>query len=453
MSKIQSPDKSNFSAYCGYDQSWEGSPNTVLTQTDPRTPCGEFLRRYWHPIYIADELKDLPKLIKILGEELVLFRDGSGEYGLVHKRCPHRRASLEYGHPEQHGIRCCYHGWLFDVDGTILQIPGEPSDSQAAANTKKNLRLGAYPVIEYKGLLFAYLGPAQERPEFPIYDTFNIPDMTMVPYKVHFKCNWIQVLDAIVDPVHTAFLHQSQFSDGFGTMGELEFYQRDKCRVLGTATRRVGENVWVRVNELILPNFTQAGSAFAADGTQVRHFGRSAFTRWVVPMDDENCMVYAWANFGERGDPHEWNTPEGVQLIEQGELVDRSHEQRQRSPGDVEAVESMGAISDHEKEYFVPGDRGVGIYRSRLRKYISNLQKGVNPPQPTDLSEGSIPTYGSDTILQVPQNSDQDDAAVLRSVNAQVMDILFNHDSLNGDHRDDEIITTIKKLSPDQFAQ
>ena len=268
MTKVISHDKQNFSNFCGYHQNWQGSPNELLTQTNPHTPCGEYLRRYWHPVFIAEELGKLPKLIKVLGEELVLFKDGSGQFGLVHKRCPHRRASLEYGHCEDRGIRCCYHGWLFDVDGTILQIPGEPEDSEAAKNAKSNLRLGAYPVKEYNGLLFAYLGPYEELPEFPIYDTFNIPQMTMVPYKVHFKCNWIQVLDAILDPVHTAFLHQSQFSEGFGTMGELEFYHREKSRFLGTATRRVGDKVWIRVNELILPNFTQAGSAFACDGTK-----------------------------------------------------------------------------------------------------------------------------------------------------------------------------------------
>ena len=447
MQKAHFPDKQNYSAFCGYHQTWEGSPNEILTQTDPLTPCGEYLRRYWHPIFISKELTDLPKLIKVLGEELVLFKDKSGQHGLVHKRCPHRRASLEFGRCEKQGIRCCYHGWLFDIDGTILDIPGEPSDSEAAANTKKNIRLGAYPVIEHNGLIFAYLGPIEERPEFPIYDTFNIPGMTMVPYKVHFKCNWIQVLDAIVDPVHTAFLHQDQFSDGFGTMGELEFYYRQKCRFLGSATRRVGDNIWVRVNELILPNFTQAGAAFATDGTKVRHFGRSAFTRWVVPMDDENCMVYAWANFGNRGDPHEWNTEAGVQLIEQGELVERSLEEKQRSPGDVEAVESMGAISDHEKEYFVPGDRGVGMYRSRIKKYCLDLQKGKRPPQPTDLATDVIPTYGSDTVLTIPPCEDQDDSNLLKQTNSKVMDILFSNDELSGKKRDQQIIELIQAIT------
>ena len=447
MTAAKSPDKNNFSAYCGYDQTWDGEPLTELTQTDPQTSCGEYLRRYWHPVHIASELADKPKLIKIMGEELVLFQDKSGQYGLVHKKCPHRRASLEYGRCDDRGIRCCYHGWQFDVDGTILEIPGE-EDTEAGIRVKQNVRLGAYPVKEFKGLLFAYLGPAENTPDFPFYDTFDIPDMTMTPYAATFACNWIQVLDAIVDPVHTAFLHQSQFSDGFGKLGFIKFYHIDKQRVLGTATRRVGDNIWVRVNELILPNFTQAGSAFAADGTEERYFGRSAFTRWVVPVDDENCIAFAWGNFGERGDPHEYNTAEGMQMIEQGELVDRSYAEKQNSPGDVEAVEGMGEISDHTKENLVQGDKGVALYRHQIRRFIRGLQKGDNPPQPTELATHNIPTYGSDTILKRPQQSSDEtqDFESLEQTNDSIMDILFAGDALNGDERDQQIIDQLKNL-------
>ena len=440
-------DKQNYQPFCGYHQTWKGKPDEVLTKTDSGAACGEYLRRYWHPIHISSEVGDKPKLLKVMGEELVLFQDQEGGYGLVQKRCPHRRASLEYGRCEQRGIRCCYHGWLFDRDGTILEIPGEPEDSDVVKHVKENLRLGAYPVIEFKGLLFAYLGPPEEQPAFPFYDTFDIPGMTMSPYAVQFNCNWIQVLDAIVDPVHTAFLHQSQFSEGFGKMGEIEFYNRDRIRFLGTATRRVGENVWVRVNELILPNFTQAGAAFACDGTEERYFGRSAFTRWVVPIDDETCVAYAWGNFGERGDPHEWNTPEGMQMIEQGEIVERTYAERQSSPGDIEAVEGMGRISDHEKEYFVPGDRGVKLYRNRIKKYCKDVEKGKKPRQPTDLGFDVIPTYGSDSVLPVAETENEN--AVLRKTNDAVMNILFANDSQCGEARDSAIIESLRLIDLD----
>ena len=448
MSEAPVRDREDFSPYCGYHQTWEGAPNALLTETGPGTACGEYLRRYWHPFYIADEVGDRPRLIRLLGEELVVFRDGSGRYGLVHKKCPHRRASLEYGRCQQRGISCCYHGWVFDVDGTILDIPGEPEGSEAVARTCSELRLGAYPVREFRGLLFAYLGPPDKMPAFPDYDAYHVPGITMSPYKVHFRCNWIQVLDAIVDPVHTAFLHQSQFSDGFGTLGEIEFHYRDGMRFLGTNTRRVGDNVWVRVNELILPNFTQSGSAFACDGTEPKFFGRSAFTRWVVPLDDENCMAYAWGNFGDRGDPPEYNSQEGMERMEQGELVDRPYAERQASPGDVEAVEGMGPISDHEKEFFVPGDKGVGMYRNRIRRYCLDLEKGMEPPQPVDLavpeSGGVIPTHGSDTVVCVPPQKDDDEA--LRRTESTVMEMLFARDNLPQEERDREIIAALAEL-------
>ena len=432
--------------YCGYHQNWEGESLRELTEVGAGTPSGELLRRYWHPIHIADEVDDLPKLIRILGEELVLFRDLSGNYGLVHKKCPHRRASLEFGRCEQHGIRCCYHGWVFDVDGTVLEIPGEPQGSEHVRHAMEHVHLGAYPVREFRGLLFAYLGPPEEIPAFPLYDTYEIPDLVMTPYAVPFNCNWIQVLDAIVDPVHTAFLHESQFSDGFGKLGAIEFYHRDKIRFLGTASRRVGENIWVRVNELILPNFTQAGAAFACDGTQLRHFGRSAFTRWVVPLDDRHTMAFAWGNFGDRADPHEFNTLEGMQRIEQGEVLDRNYEERQRRPGDVEAVEGMGSIADQEKEFLLPGDKGVSLYRRQLRQLARNLEKGQAPPQPADLGTEFVPTYGSDTVLHRPATSEFDDHQLLRETGDRVMNILFDCDEGPAPERDRRIISQLQQL-------
>ena len=439
-------DRDNFQAFCGYHQNWKGDYDHELAETDAGTPCGEYLRRYWQPVSITKDLGERPKLIKILGEELVLFRDKSGQIGLVHKNCPHRRASLEFGKCETRGIRCCYHGWLFDVEGTILEIPGEPEDSEPAIRVKQSRRLGAYPVKEFRGLIFAYLGPPREQPRFPVYDAYELPDMVRSPYAAAFQCNWIQVLDAIVDPVHTAFLHQNQFTEGFGICGEMQFYERDKIRFLGTATRRVGENAWVRVNELILPNFTQSGAAFATDGTKTRFFGRSAFTRWVVPVDDENCIAFAWGNFGARGDPIEWNTKEGMEKIEQGEIIDRTYDERQQSPGDAEAVEGMGLISEHEKEYLVTGDRGVTLYRRRIRRLCRDLTKGISPPQPADLADGTIPTYGSDTVIRAPLSDNGEDSALLRRVNDQVMEVIFLGDGKQSSKRDEYIIEALKKL-------
>lgn len=422
--------------YAGYETRLSAHPDEELTQVGPETPCGEYLRRFWHPVYLTNDLCDLPVALKILGEELVLFRDLSGTLGLVHKRCPHRQASLEYGKCEEHGIRCCYHGWHFDTDGKLLDAPGQPEN--LSDRLKLRIKLGAYPVVEYKGLIFSYMGPIAEMPEFPVFDAMEFEKMEMVPYKAPFRCNWLQVLDAILDPLHTSFLHSNigrvQFSEGFGEVGQMDFFERDVW-MLGVNTRRVGENVWFRVNELVLPNFTQAGSAFAADGTQRRLYGRSSFTRWVVPVDDENTLALAWANFGERGDPPERNTPEGPELIEQGEVFDRTYEERQRSPGDAEATEGMGRITVHKNENLVSSDRGITLMRKRLREQIRAVQNGETPARASVANSGLIPTYGGDTVLRIPLKGDPDESQTLSELAHAFMKMQYQADGLNEDER------------------
>ena len=437
-------------AYRGFLEPDRGDSDELLVRTGRNTACGEYLRRYWQPVALASEIEDVPRLIRVMGEELVIFRDKSGRYGLVHKQCPHRRASMEFGMCEADGIRCCYHGWLFDVDGSIVEIPGQPEG--VAELIKSKVSLGAYPVREYKGLIFAYLGPIEDQPEFPIYDTLEIPDQTYVPYRVDYRCNWLQVLDAILDPIHTSFLHtrmsRPQFSGGMGELGELNFYTRP-MGFLGSNTRRVGDNVWVRVNELVLPNFTQAGAAFSADGTKPLYYGRTAFSRWVVPLDDEHSTALAWAIFGDRADPHEYNTPEGPELIEQGEIMDRSYDARQRFPGDAEAVEGMGSIADHSREHLAPSDKGIILYRKKLRKLCRNLEIGIKPEHTSDHWSNPVPTYGGDTVLNVPMGANGD-AELLRKIDKAVMEIQFDCETLTGSERDERVIQALKDLEAGQ---
>lgn len=418
-------------AYRGYDTRLSAEVDDELTRVGPDTPCGEYLRRYWQPVAVSSELGEMPVATRVLGEDLVLFRDRSGRVGLVHKRCPHRRASLEYGTCDERGIRCCYHGWHFDVDGTLLAAPGQPE--AAEERLKSHIRLGAYPAFEYKGLVFAYLGPVEQIPEFPIYDAFELPDMEMVPYKAPFQCNWLQVLDAIVDPIHTSFLHSSisrtQFSEEFGEIGQMDFFERDMW-LLGANTRRVGDNVWFRVNEVVLPNFTQAGAAFATDGTSQRYYGRSAFSRWVVPVDDEQTMCFAWANFGERGDPQKYNTPEGPELIEQGEVFDRPYEHKQRFPADAEATEGMGPITIHANENLAPSDKGIALMRRKLRNEVRKVAAGDVPMHVTNFKQGPVPTYGGDTVLNMPRAGNGGEAAALSKLAHALMDAQYAADGL-----------------------
>ena len=434
--------------YSGYGQSQESKIDTLLAHVGPSTPCGEYFRRYWHPVALSSEVGKDPKELTILGESLVIFRTKTKKIGLVHKNCPHRNASLVFGKCENEGIRCCYHGWLFAPDGEILETPGEDAKSESARNIKQKLRLGAYPVIEFNGLIFSYLGPPNEIPEFPIYDSFSIPDLTTRPYKIDYNCNWLQILDAIMDPIHTSFLHSTisgaQFSKGLGEIGELEVYERG-IQFLGSNTRRVNDYIWVRVNELILPNFTQAGAAFAADGTKTKLFGRSSFTRWVVPIDDTHSMSLAWGNFGERGDPLEYNTKEGCELIEQGELVDRTWKEKQSKPSDAEAVEGMGEISKHKGEHLMPTDKGIMLYRRKIRKLIKHLESGEKMPQPQQIPGEAVRTNGQDTILKIPQKK-SNDRDYIRGIGSEIMQMQFEAEKMPLDKRDDYIMNKLTSM-------
>ena len=446
MSTKQSKPNIDLGGYSGYRLKQSIEIDDEITRIGPNTPAGEYLRRYWHPVFISSELHELPIAVKILDEELVLFRDKSNQIGLVHKHCPHRQASLEFGICQDKGISCCYHGWQFDIDGTIIEVPGQPKFSADAI--KQKVRLGAYPTHEYKGLIFAYLGPIESMPEFPIYDCFEFVNMEMVPYKAPFECNWLQVLDAIVDPIHTSFLHSNmsrqQFSQGFGEVGQMDFVARD-CWILGCNTRRVDDNVWFRINEVILPNFTQAGAAFQADGTKQLLYGRSSFTRWVVPIDDEKTICYAWANFGDRGDPLEYNTPEGPELIEQGEIFDRPYEERQRFPADREACEGMGPINIHKNENLVASDQGVAMMRQRIRQQIRSLADGNEPYKATDIKESPIPTYGGDSVLNIPK-MDEDEDSFFSTLAHEFIKIQFDVDGKSEKERIEIVTNKLKEI-------
>ena len=432
----------------GYKQSTVPKIDEVLARTDPETVCGEYLRRYWHPVALTSEVSEVPREIRILGEDLVIFKTSKGNIGLVHKACPHRRASMAYGKTEDEGIRCCYHGWLFSPNGEILETPGEDQETKQAKKLRETFKLGAYPIIEFNGLVFSYLGPMDKIAEFPHYDSFEIPGNISSPYRIDYNCNWIQVLDAIMDPLHTSFLHgQSsglQFSEGFAEVGEIEFYERG-IQYLGCNTRRIDDNVWVRVNELILPNFTQAGAAFAADGTKSKYFGRSSFTRWVVPVDDHHCIALAWANFGERGDPIEYNNQEGYERIEAGEISNRTLKEKQKNPGDAEAVEGMGSITRHKGEHLMPTDKGVMIYRRRIRKLSKDLEEGKDPPQPQKVKGQVVRTNGQDTILKAPKKKNNDKEYV-KSICSSVMNMQFDLEDMPLKERDNSIIKNLQQM-------
>jgi phenylpropionate dioxygenase-like ring-hydroxylating dioxygenase large terminal subunit len=403
--------------------------DTELTHVGPGTPGGEYFRRYWQPICFADELQDLPLRVKILGEELVVFRDLSGAVGLLELHCPHRGTSLEFGLIAAKGIRCCYHAWLFDVDGTILETPGEPSDS----TLKDRLCHGAYPTHEYNGIVFAYMGPPDQRPPFPVYDSFTRPGYRLIPGRKYFyPCNWLQIMENAMDPVHTAFLHTivsgSQFTDQFGVVPELEFMETP-VGMMYIGTRRVGDNVWARMVEAILPNLQQVAPVWE-DGHQEHPFSGPMMSRWIVPLDDTNTMFIEFRHLSEtEGITPSWWADRSIMLP--GQLAADSYEAGQRQPGDYEAQVSQRPIAIHGLEHLGATDRGVTIFRQRLRRGIRAVQAGRDPDGLRREAGAVIPTYCNDTIVCVPPaKTPEADRQLLRTTGRRLAEGYLKHPPL-----------------------
>ena len=406
-------------AFSGYHQRKDRPIEELTAQVGPGTPCGEYMRRFWHPFLLSEQLTHRPKAVRVLGEDLVLYRDLSGDLGLVHKHCAHRGASLEFGIIAEHGIRCCYHGWLFANDGTILETPGEPPGSPI----KERFCQGAYPVVEHEGVIFTYMGPPELKPPFPMMDALLMPNNRMKPYLIHSPCNWQQVSENSMDPFHVAFLHTRvsgpQFSEVFAELPIIDYHETEWGYFYANA-RRVGDYIWIRMHDHMLPNFSQNGAIFE-NVSEVRYFGRPGLTRWVTPVDDHNTYVIAWRHFNERDDPMGQGRPDGNGVGKTdfyGQSGEDPYEVRQDSPGDWDAWCSLGAVTSHEREHLGTTDRGIALLRRRLKRAIEALQQGIEPKRPEPMPGVGIATVGGDTILHIPRGDGDDREVILKTCQA-----------------------------------
>ena len=431
----------------GYETSSRPPEDAVLTRVGPGTPCGEYWRRFWFPVAMTREVTDAPLRIRILGEDLVLFRDGSGRYGLLQLHCSHRNTSLEFGLVEERGISCCYHGWHYDIDGTILATPGD-----ADSGVKDRVRHGAYPVIEYKGLIFAYMGPPAEMPRFPVFDSFELPDVEMVPYSIAMPCNWLQVAENTMDPMHAAFLHSRERDMHFGsTWGELpliEWHDGDWKMNL-TMTRRLGDMIWVTIQETVYPANSTVGYLWE-EGTEEKYFTRVGFNKWTVPHDDTNCMVIAWRHFGGI-DVRGMGRPElvGKQSVDfPGQTGAEPYHERQRNPNDFEAQVGQGPISVHATEHLVAHDRGVALLRRHIREGIEAVRRGEGVPRPPQ--DGSLLScYAQNTVLPIAARKGPHDDRLLRGVARAVFDTVASGDGRTEPERTEYIRNSLKRLPGD----
>ena len=378
------PASSPQGGFTGYYKPLGGAEDPELTHIERGTPCGEYLRRYWQPVAMSSELHDLPVLVEILGEQLVLFRDGGGRIGLLHRHCSHRGASLEYGIVAERGIICCYHGWQYDIDGRLIKAGSEPEFSPICNKVVQ----GAYPAHEHNGIIFAYLGPPEHKPDFPVYDSELANDVEAVPFSITTPCNWLQVYENTQDPVHVLHLHSRvsgiQFGAASGVDQEIG-YKTTPIGMVNVQSRRVGDYIWVRSTESILPNGNQTGAIWEEADSE-KYFQRSAILRWMMPVNNTCTRTIGWRFFSKQLDPHNQGDrsqvgKEKIDFIGQTE-DERPYKERQRQPGDYEAQVSQRPIAIHALENHASSDAGVMRIRHLLRKQVRALANGGTHPGP-----------------------------------------------------------------------
>lgn len=436
--------------YGGYHKTEAPSHDPELTETSPGTPMGEYMRKFWHPVCLSEELTDVPKAIRILNEDLVAFRDRSGQVGVLHRNCSHRGTSLEFGIVQPKGIRCCYHGWVWDVDGRLLETPGEPEDTKIPERVCQ----GAYPAFERNGLVFAYMGPPEEKPEFPEYDAYSYPEGNkLVAFSNIYPCNWLQVFENIMDHVHTALLHNNMtvesvdegikdglnFPTAFQDIPVLDWEKtRNGHGCTFIAGRRVDdETIWVRMTEMIFPDLVQNANLMSS-AHEVRHTS-ICMTRWHTPVDDTHCILFGWRHFNDEidlnGDSREEDC--GYDKIDflDGQ-VERPYEVGQRAPGDWDAICSQRPIAVHALEN--PGTTDLGVYlcRQLLREQVRGK---AGPDTSKPMSEDGTETkhsFGSDTTIRVPSLPDRDaDRKLIKEMGRKVYAIMADADAVPSQER------------------
>jgi len=350
-----------------------------LTEVGAGTPMGELLRRYWHPVGLARDAGNEPKPVRVLGEDLILFRDGHGRAGLLHPRCAHRGASLYYGRVEAGGLRCCYHGWLFDAQGRCLEQPCEPDGGAAL---RHNVRQPWYPVQERYGLVFAYLGPPERKPLLPAYDVLDEPgagefieaDDTSLggggPPII--PCNWLQHYENVVDSYHVPILHGTfsgtQFVPAMAQMPQVQWSDIGRgVQALSWRTLEDGAQLR-RVTECVLPTLRVVPSP------RLHRFGPVESIGWVLPIDDTHFRIYVAGRVREAGEIGRMRSKMNGKF-----WWELSEEEHRRFPGDYEAQVSQGAIAAHSAEHLRTSDRGIALLRRLLRRQLDVVAAGGDP--------------------------------------------------------------------------
>lgn len=366
--------------------------NDRLTRVGPGTPMGNLMRRYWHPVATTAQLVKEPVLaVKLLGESLALYCAPDGTLGLLSERCPHRGASMAYGIPEDAGLRCPYHGWIFDTEGACVDMPAEPAES----SFKHRVRIPAYPARELGGLIWAYLGPTPA-PPLPRYDLFVRSDLEREIGVTTLPCNWLQVMENSMDPHHLEWLHLVYTRYVLERQGKpANIQQRKHAKIAfdvfehGIAKRRLwegedeeGSDEWKIGHPILFPTILAVGAS-ARPQLQIR-----------VPVDDKTTLHFWYETRvladGETAEPtrvydYPYQRDDGRFIVET------------ISGQDMMVWITQGPVSDRTAERLGASDKGVILFRSLLMDGMEKVARGEDP-----LGVLRDPRYLTETI-EIPR--------------------------------------------------
>jgi phthalate 4,5-dioxygenase oxygenase subunit len=410
--------------------------NDALTRTDPGTIGGALMRKYWQPIALASELPQggPPVPVDVLGEELVLFRDQNGRIGLLDRHCCHRGTDLTFGRIEDDGLRCLYHGWLYDVKGACLEQPAEPKTS----TFKDKVRQTAYPVLERAGAFFAYLG-AGEPPEFPTYDFFTYPAEHLHAAKVFVDCNYLQANEGNYDPAHVGFLHRTfehtkkpglKFGDlhrvGVSAGDEADIDPEETPR-LETENTPFGLRIfqirsggpgrkYVRVTIFGMPNFSVIAGPQGGDGhigiwhvpiDDGRHWRWHFALRRDAPLDETSRIISGRKNSTEYESEFVLRRKRANRYMQDRSTLAETYTGMGNNfnTHDAFATESQGAIQNRTREHLATTDVAIAAARRLMLKAVDDVRAGSEPlgvvrdPAANDFSELlSFDVLAADTI-------------------------------------------------------
>jgi nitrite reductase/ring-hydroxylating ferredoxin subunit len=384
--------------------------NELLTRTGAGTPMGEYFRRYWLPVALSREMPapDSPPIrVKVMGEELVAFRDTNGRVGLIEPHCAHRGTSLFFGRNEECGLRCIHHGWKYDVDGKCVEMPNVEAD----AGMHGKVSIKAYPTREFGEMVWAYLGPREVMPEVPQLEHGLLPAAQRYVSKRLQQCNWAQSMDGALDTAHFSFLHMpapSNTTDANASVAadasRLRWLRQDPMPrftvlehevgfVVGGARKADGEDLYWRITQFMLPTHSITPSAMPGE----IYYGYT----W-VPVDDESCWIYVYGWHPERAISAEerarFEKGGYGQFAELGPgylplrnrandyLIDREAQKSVSFTGihgiaeqDTMAQESQGLIADRTREHLSATDVAVVRFRRLMLKEAKALRDGKEP--------------------------------------------------------------------------